>query len=376
MYNSIVSLGWYCATAASLSKNGFRSFSGPFDWCTSEYEGVLHLIESDFKDFLSIENIETFDEKPKEFKDSKYGILYNHDIQNSFAEDFPAIKEKYSRRIHRFLEETKKGVCFIRVVKHQQELEYIACNHNKIHRIITKNNINNTVIYLIPKYMSIPQNFHEKNYILNINLYQGNYREAFIGLFDTVPDDDFILQLKNNYPEIMYKDNLIYYLQSELKIVQSQSAKSAHLLQLQAIKDVDNAYHQINIYENRWQRLMRLHRANFSHLPLPSSIAVYGAGDIGKVFYDKAKDFTNIKCFIDKNPCEKEYRNIPIVKLADYTPEPGTTIIVIPTYAYTEICNDLTSLCDVEISSIAALETVLDSNIFSIASTPFLTTQV
>ncbi|MBY0009995.1 DUF1796 family putative cysteine peptidase [Paenibacillus typhae] len=376
MYNSVVSLGWFCATAASLSKNGFRSFSGPFDWCTSEYEGVLQLIETDFKDFLSIENIETFDEKPDEFKDTKYGILYNHDIHNSFAVDFPAIKEKYSRRIHRFLEETKKGVCFIRVVKHQQELEYIACNHNKIHSIITKNNVNNTVIYLIPKFMSVPQNFHEKYYILNINVYQGNYREAFIGLFDTVQDDDFILYLKNNYPEILYKDNLLYYLQSELKIVLSQSAKSAHLTQLQAIKDVDNAYHQLNIYENRWQRLMKLHRTDFCNLPLPSSIVVYGAGDIGKVFYDKAKDFTNIKCFIDKNPCEKEYRNVPIIKLTDYISEPDTTIVVIPTYAYTEICNDLISICNVETSSIASLETVLDSNIFSIPSTPLLPTGV
>ncbi|NMI07182.1 hypothetical protein HF638_24630 [Paenibacillus sp. SZ31] len=358
MYNSVVSLGWFCATSASLSKNGFRSFSGPFDWCFSEYESVLHFIENDFKDFLSIENIETIDDKPKEFKDFKYSMIFNHDIHNSFAEDFPTIKEKYIRRIHRFLQETKNGVCFIRAVKHQQELDYIACNHSKIHKIITKNNIDNTVIYLIPKYLSTPKNFHEKNYILNINVYQGNFREALRSLFDTIQDDSLLLHLKNNYPETIYKDNLIFDLQSELKI--AQSGNSSHVIQLQAIRDVDNAYRQMSINETRWQRLMKLHRANFCHLTLPSSIAIYGAGDIGKVFYDRAKDFTNIQCFIDKNPCEKEYMGVPIIKLTNYKPEPDTTIIVIPTYAYTEIRNDLTSICNVKISSIVALETVFD----------------
>ncbi|MCF7758358.1 papain-like cysteine peptidase [Paenibacillus xylanexedens] len=359
MYNSVISLGWYCATSASLAKNGFRSFSGPFDWCFSEYESVLHFIENDFKDFMSIDNIKTIDEKPEEFKDLKYGMIFNHDIHNSFTEEFPTIKEKYIRRIHRFIEETKIGVCFIRAIKHQQELDYIACNHSKINKIITKNNINNTVIYLIPKYLSIPQNFHEKNYILNINVYQGNFREALRRLFDTIQDDSFILHLKNNYQETMYKDNLIFDLQSELK--KAQSENSTHVIQLQAIRDIDNAYRQISLNETRWQRLMKLHRTNFSQLVLPSSIVIYGAGDIGKVFYDKVKGFTNIKCFIDKSPCDKEYMNIPIVKLKNYKAESNTTIIVIPTYAYTEICNDLTSICDVELSSIVALETFLDS---------------
>lgn len=32
MFDSFISLGFFCGTAASMSGHGLRSFSGPFDW--------------------------------------------------------------------------------------------------------------------------------------------------------------------------------------------------------------------------------------------------------------------------------------------------------------------------------------------------------
>ena len=54
MYNSFISLGWFCGVASSMSKYGLRSFSSPFDWYFSDFKSVLHFIETDFIDFLAL----------------------------------------------------------------------------------------------------------------------------------------------------------------------------------------------------------------------------------------------------------------------------------------------------------------------------------
>ena len=43
MFSNFVSLGEACKVAASMSKYGLRSFSGPFDWViTRRFDMVLH----------------------------------------------------------------------------------------------------------------------------------------------------------------------------------------------------------------------------------------------------------------------------------------------------------------------------------------------
>lgn len=58
MFENFISLGYYCGVAASMSKLGIRSCSGPFDWYISEFQGVLECIENDFGDFLDVNNLE------------------------------------------------------------------------------------------------------------------------------------------------------------------------------------------------------------------------------------------------------------------------------------------------------------------------------
>ena len=58
MFDLFVSLGWYCAMASSLQSHGLREISGPFDWCQTHLEGVIHFLETEFEDFFARENCE------------------------------------------------------------------------------------------------------------------------------------------------------------------------------------------------------------------------------------------------------------------------------------------------------------------------------
>jgi len=121
MFQQFISLGFFCGIAASLSRYGLRSFSGPFDWCFSDFYGVIHFLETDFSDFLNMDNLEIVEEKPNEFKDIKYGLHYNHDVKNNFETEYEAIRQKYLHRIEVFLKASSEGVCFVRAVQDEEE---------------------------------------------------------------------------------------------------------------------------------------------------------------------------------------------------------------------------------------------------------------
>ena len=49
MFDNFISLGSYCGAAASMSKLGIRSVSGPFDWIiSSDLKSVVSCLENDF----------------------------------------------------------------------------------------------------------------------------------------------------------------------------------------------------------------------------------------------------------------------------------------------------------------------------------------
>lgn len=51
-FEQFISLGLHCFTAASMSKYGLRSSSGPFDWLiTADFGWVLRYMETDFSGF-------------------------------------------------------------------------------------------------------------------------------------------------------------------------------------------------------------------------------------------------------------------------------------------------------------------------------------
>lgn len=138
MFSSFISLGSNCRTASALSKYGLRSFSGPFDWCISDFmKGVIPLLESDFEDFLSCENLRISEENDKVFDDIKYKIKFNHDVNRSLEEEYESIKEKYQRRIERFRQACKQSVCFVCTILNMESLRTIAENEDRIERAIS-----------------------------------------------------------------------------------------------------------------------------------------------------------------------------------------------------------------------------------------------
>ena len=128
MFDLFVSLGWYCATASSLQSHGLRDISGPFDWCQTHLEGVIHFLETEFEDFLARENCEFVARKDdKVFYDRKWGVLFPHEIRSDFEEEWVDVQGKYDRRVQRLREcLQKKRICFVRAVRTQDEIAYIV----------------------------------------------------------------------------------------------------------------------------------------------------------------------------------------------------------------------------------------------------------
>lgn len=151
MFDNFISLGSYCGVAASMSKIGIRSVSGPFDWLiSSDLKSVGSCMENDFSDFLNKENL-VVTHGGMGFTDIKHSFYFWHDIKNSFEEDYEFIYEKYMRRINYFKEQIKHKTCFIRAVYSVDEFKYIQANQQFINSIIKKFHKDNEIIYVVNK---------------------------------------------------------------------------------------------------------------------------------------------------------------------------------------------------------------------------------
>lgn len=125
-YDIIYSIGQDCACATYMKQARIRDCSGPFDWLTkSNFEKRMKLILDDFNNFLNQEDLKTMP-KPTQFpadKNNTYyenirtGLYFWHDFpaDKDFETAYPLVKEKYDRRINRFIENirTKEKVLLI-----------------------------------------------------------------------------------------------------------------------------------------------------------------------------------------------------------------------------------------------------------------------
>lgn len=324
MYDYFVSLGWYCGVAASMSKYGLRSFSGPFDWYYSNFKGVIHFLETDFEDYLQRDNLRRVEEKNKDFKDVKYDMYYNHDIYESFEKEYDDIHNKYLRRIDRFRDIMDKKICFIRAVRNQEELDYIWKNESYINRVIKKGNDRSEIIYLVPQYMNIPSNLKSKYFILPINQYRGNTIVLLRSLFDDSKE-------------------LVKYC-----IEHSDSDSRECNMMFEQEKNI----RKLDSLERRHALLLHILKTDYSKIVLPNKIAIYGAGDNGKIFYEKVKNRCNVICFIDASPKEQYYDGVHIISLDNYIAKSDVSIIITPIYEKDEIAANLKAVCKSEIEII------------------------
>lgn len=124
-YDAIFSLGDLCLTSLQLKDNNLRTFSGILDWVSSpSLKNVNVLLQNRFADFLNLKNlriIKYISQWDLLVWDEVYNIGFNHDFKTdkntlTHLGGYAEVKEKYDRRIHRFLEKlsTSQRILFIR----------------------------------------------------------------------------------------------------------------------------------------------------------------------------------------------------------------------------------------------------------------------
>ncbi|MCM3197151.1 DUF1796 family putative cysteine peptidase [Priestia megaterium] len=164
-YDAIFSLGDLCLTSIQLEKNNLRPFSGPLDWMASpSLKDVSRLLQNRFSGFMELPNLAVRGYGAVDnflVIDEAYNIVSNHDFATdkntlSHLATYPEVKEKFNRRIRRFLEKmnTSQRVLFIRTegtFEEILELELILSgivkndfrillvNHSSVNGIIEKN---------------------------------------------------------------------------------------------------------------------------------------------------------------------------------------------------------------------------------------------
>lgn len=203
---------------------------------------------------------------------------------------------------------TKEKVCFVRAVKNKEELLFIHENAEYIDKVIKKENESNEIIFLIPPNIKLPYDF-KQHYFLLRNSYQGNSRKELRQLFDGM--DDFISYCVEHFDDGIRKKNMIFDLQKELQL---------------ANKD-------LQVMSSRYQLAQKIAMTDFFGLNIAKKIVIYGAGAIGKMFYDRIEGFSEVECFIDVRLGGDSYKGVPIISFQEVDEKYNDTVIVVtPTY--------------------------------------------
>lgn len=312
MFENFISLGPYCGVAASMSKLGIRSCSGPFDWCGGELQNVLACIESDFCDFLDVNNLELVCNEAA-FNDKKYNFYFPHEIKVSFERDYETIYRKYMRRINVFRKQIKRKTCFMRAVPNREELLYIKNNVQHINKVIRKQNAENEIVYIVSNRISGSNDLLYPFFVVD-SAYEGRRIEEIRKLFDDNMDlQAFCIE---NFDEKKRYQNMVFDLQKENRRI-----------------------------EYRYWLITKIETINYNKIHIPKEIIIYGTGTIGKAFYHKIKNKCRILFFMDANPTESSYEGIPVIlKNRMDRKYFNTAIVVTPCYEYEEIKEGLVNL--------------------------------
>lgn len=313
MFDYFISLGSACPIASSMSQYGLRSFSGPFDWLiTADFSWVLHYIETGFEDFLLRDNLERYDDYENHFRDKQSDFKFIHDLEN-FEREYDKLKDKYDRRICRFLEKVNFKVCYLRSLHSLEDLEYVRTHAVYIKSIIQKYNKKSEIVFLCSDNLSIPEHF-EFRYFLMPGIWSGESRAALRSFFDCA--DDFLAFCGNNYSAASLLKNLAVDLEKE-------KAQGLALL------------------DRRYRTLTALLSHDFSKDMMSSKTIIYGAGAIGKALYGKIKLLTSVAYFVDKEKAGGEFEGIRIVSIDEIQYREETKVIVSAAYDFENIKKEL-----------------------------------
>ncbi len=324
MFENFISLGWFCGTAASMSKYGLRSWSGPFDWYFSNFPGVLACMENNFTDFLDRKNLVVLDGLPEEFLDTKHGFHYNHEVITCLEEDYVSIYEKYARRIGKFREMIKQKTCFIRAVRNDEELRYIQNNLCVIEKIIKQSNPDNEIIYVVSSKEVTCGALEFPFFVVDVT-YDGSSWKRLRGLYDTnIELQQFCIR---NFDENRRYRHMYFDLQKENRRLESKAAK--------------------------YELMKHIDKMNPLQVTLSQEIIIYGAEIVGKYLYQKIKCKCRVCCFVDQNVKEDSYDGVQIISLDDFMKRERRDIpIIVTDQDYHKVWSMLTQIGKSNVMSI------------------------
>ncbi len=159
-YSNYISLGYFCGVAGDLEKLGLRSTSSPFDWCEASFIKCIELIDTGFNDFMRYDHLLQSTKNREIYMDEEYDFFFFHDFSKyiPLKDQYDQVKEKYDRRISRFLKNIEKPTLFFRYICNDQldrvsverynELSWIEENQQYILDVLRKYNKKNDIVYI------------------------------------------------------------------------------------------------------------------------------------------------------------------------------------------------------------------------------------
>lgn len=156
-YKHVISLGYFCSVALELERIGLRNTAYPFDWCISDFSGVIEAIENGFSEWLDSKWLSQYKTYMHIFRNDKYNIEFYHDFSayKPLEEQIISVKEKYNRRIARFYQDIKEPTLFVRYIDEKKdnngqfkELKWIEENKDKIDEVLKSYCKYNEIIYI------------------------------------------------------------------------------------------------------------------------------------------------------------------------------------------------------------------------------------
>lgn len=339
MFENFISLGSNCLVARALEKHGFRSVSGPFDWCITCFSrSIIPLLQNNFADFMAFENLEEKDGyNRKEFVDTKYGITYPHEITVSLAQDYPQIYQKYQRRIERFRQIVRAPACFVCGIWSVEELDYIARCEKKIDEAI-KFHPDNEIIFVVPRYVYEQNPVMTKYRIFVVEVDINGFflgREESEAFFDS--GRELLDWMAAHYDKEKRKDNLLFWMEKKIEVEKKRNRESAHYAAIEKLKRRVKIEHEKGVMltiKNRelccekklW---VKIAETDFEALTYPvKKISICGCAAIEKFFYRSAKEYVEVLEFIGEAQKETCYDGIPVVSIAEARTEPDMRMVV------------------------------------------------
>jgi hypothetical protein len=168
----VIPIGSNCETSHILRKHNLRENAYPFDWNCASLEMVYNVLNDNFQDFLNDIFIGTeinrlyfgdnddyiiSNEKIFPIICKKYNILFPHDYNKVDVISINKVKNKYKRRIDRF----------INLIQSNKTIYLVCCNKN-----FSLNEWQKSVYYEYnPKIL--------ENYTCNNDLYLNKIKEFF-----------------------------------------------------------------------------------------------------------------------------------------------------------------------------------------------------